>query len=144
LTDPGDVARRWLAASNAGDVDAMIDLYSEEAVHESPKVKRTMPGSDGKLVGKAAIRAWWVQSIGGVPGLSYELSALTSDGSRAVVEYVRRGPGQEALTAGTPGEIAARMLATAWSEPRGAYPATGTPTGRPNIAKASTQHPIRR
>ena len=97
MTDPGDVARRWLAASNAGDIEAMLDLYSEEAVHESPKVRRTMPGSDGKLVGKAAIRAWWVQSIGGVPGLIYELSALTSDGSRAVVEYVRRAPGQEAL-----------------------------------------------
>ena len=96
-TDPGDIARRWLAASNAGDVAAMIDLYSEDAIHESPRVKRTMPASDGKLLGKAAIRAWWEQSIGGVPGLSYELSALTSDDSRAVIEYVRRAPGQEAL-----------------------------------------------
>jgi hypothetical protein len=94
-TDPGDVARRWLAASNSGDVEAMIDLYSEDAVHESPKVRRSLPGSDGKLVGKAAIRTWWEQSIGGVPGLSYELSALTSDGSRAVIEYLRRAPGEE-------------------------------------------------
>ena len=110
MTDPGDVARRWLAASNAGDVEAMIDLYSEEAVHESPKVKRTMPGSDGKLVGKAALREWWVQSIRGVPGLNYELSALTSDDSRAVIEYVRRAPGQEAFAVAEIFEIRAGKI----------------------------------
>ena len=47
LTDPADVARRWLAAANAGDVEAMIDLYSDDAIHASPKVRTMMPGSDG-------------------------------------------------------------------------------------------------
>ena len=47
-------------------------------------------------------------------------------------------------TAGTSGITAARMLATAWSEPRGPYAATGIPVGSPNIASASTQQPMGR
>jgi hypothetical protein len=95
--DPGDVARRWLAAFNAGDVEALIELYAEDAVHESPKVRKAMPGSDGKLVGKAAMRAWWQQAFSRLPGMAYELTALTSDSSRAVIEYIRRAPGEQPL-----------------------------------------------
>ena len=64
-----------------------------------------MPGSDGKLIGRAALRSWWLQSIRGVPGLSYELSALTSDDLRAVIEYVRSAPGQEAFAVAESFEI---------------------------------------
>jgi hypothetical protein len=95
-SDPGDIARRWLAAFNAGDVEAVVDLYAEDAVHESPKVQKTMPGSGGKLKGKAAMREWWQQALSRSE-ISYELTALTSDQSRAVIEYVRRAPGDEPL-----------------------------------------------
>jgi hypothetical protein len=95
--DPGDVARRWLAAFNAGDVEAVVDLYADDAVHESPKVQKTVPGSDGKLRGKAAMRVWWNQALARQPGIIYELTALTSDHSRAVIEYIRRAPGEEPL-----------------------------------------------
>jgi len=97
-TDPGDVARRWLAAFNAGDVEALIELYAEDAVHESPKVRKAMPGSDGKLVGKAAMRSWWQQAFSRLPGITYELTAVTSDSSRAVIEYIRRAPGEQPIT----------------------------------------------
>lgn len=93
--DPGDVARRWLAAFNAGDVEALIALYAEDAVHESPKVRKAVPGSDGRLVGKAAMRDWWQDAFNRLPGMAYELTALTSDSSRAVIEYLRKAPGEE-------------------------------------------------
>jgi hypothetical protein len=96
-TDPGDVARRWLAAFNAGDLEALIELYAEDAVHESPKVRKAVPGSDGKLVGKAAMRDWWQQAFSRLPGMAYELTVLTSDSSRAVLEYIRRAPGEQPL-----------------------------------------------
>jgi steroid delta-isomerase-like uncharacterized protein len=95
--DPGDVALRWLAAFNAGDADAVAALYSEDAIHESPKVRRAMPASGGRLTGKAAIRDWFREAIARTPGMSYDLSALTSDDSRVVIEYMRRAPGEEPL-----------------------------------------------
>lgn len=91
------MARRWLAAFNAADVDAVVELYAEDAVHESPKIRKTMPGSGGKLIGKAAMREWWKQALGRQPSITYELTALTSDDSRAVIEYIRRAPGEEPL-----------------------------------------------
>jgi hypothetical protein len=96
--DPGDVARRWLAAFNAGDLDSLIELYADDAVHESPKIRKAMPASGGKLVGKTAMREWWKQAFSRLPGMTYELTALTSDRSRAVIEYIRRAPGQEPLS----------------------------------------------
>lgn len=91
------MAREWLAAFNAGDADALVELYSDDAVHESPKVRKAMPGSGGKLVGKSAMLAWWKQAFSRLPGITYELTALTSDGSRAVIEYIRRAPGEDPL-----------------------------------------------
>jgi hypothetical protein len=91
------VARRWLAAFNAGDVDSLVDLYADDAVHESPKVRKAMPGSGGKLVGRSAMRDWWQQAFTRLPGMTYELTTLTSNRSRAVIEYVRRAPGEEPL-----------------------------------------------
>jgi ketosteroid isomerase-like protein len=85
---------RWLEASNSGSIESMLDLYSEDAVHESPKVRAAVPGSDGKLSGKAAIRSWWQQTIGGTPGLKYELLNMTADASGAVIEYMRKAPGE--------------------------------------------------
>ena len=38
---------------------------------------------------------------------------------------------------------AARMFAIAAADPRGPYPAIGTPDPSPNMAMASTQHSIR-
>jgi hypothetical protein len=96
-TDPGDVARRWLSAFNAADVEALIELYAEDAVHESPKVRKAMPGSEGKLVGKAAMRDWWQDAFKRLPGMAYELTALTSNASRAVIEYIRNAPNEQPL-----------------------------------------------
>jgi ketosteroid isomerase-like protein len=95
--DPGEVARRWLSAFNAGDVEALLELYAEDAVHESPKVRMAMRGGDGKLRGKTALREWWQGAFSRLPGMTYELTALTSDPSRAVIEYIRRAPGEEPL-----------------------------------------------
>lgn len=96
--DPAEIVRLWLAASNAGNVEGMLDLYDDDAVHESPKVKAAVPNSDGKLVGKAAIRSWWRESVGASAALNYELTSLTSNDVRAVIEYVRRIPGQDPLS----------------------------------------------
>ena len=96
-SEPADVARRWLAAFNAADIEALIELYADDAVHESPKVRQAYAGSDGKLVGKAAMREWWQGAFSRLPGMTYELTALTSDASRAVIEYIRRAPGDEPL-----------------------------------------------
>ena len=89
------IARTWLLAFNAYDVDALIALYADEATHTSPKIRALYPETGGRLVGKAAIEAWWRGAIGRTPGLRYEETAITASDARVVLEYTRYADGQE-------------------------------------------------
>ncbi|MFI5297063.1 MAG: nuclear transport factor 2 family protein [Polyangiales bacterium] len=86
------IARRWLAAFNAYDVDALVALYADEATHTSPKIRALHPDTGGKLVGKTALSKWWRDANARLPGLRYELTAVTANDDRVFVEYVRHAP----------------------------------------------------
>jgi ketosteroid isomerase-like protein len=94
---PRELAERWLASFNEGDVDALVSLYAPDAVHHSPKLRAAHPETDGRVSGRERLRAWWSESFSRLPGLHYRTIALTADGERAVLEYVRELPGAEAL-----------------------------------------------
>lgn len=84
-----DIARAWLRAFNAHDVDALVALYDPDATHTSPKIRALHPDTGGKLVGRGALAAWWRDAIARLPGLRYVEAALTADGDRVFLEYVR-------------------------------------------------------
>jgi ketosteroid isomerase-like protein len=88
------IALRWLEAFNAHDVDALVALYAEDATHTSPKIRSLHPETGGKLIGKPALAKWWRESNARLPGLRYQLTALTASGERVFVEYLRHAPDQ--------------------------------------------------
>lgn len=90
------LARAWLQAFNTYDVDALVALYAEDATHTSPKIRALYPDTGGKLVGRAALARWWREANARLPGLRYEETALTADGERVFMEYLRHAPGGEA------------------------------------------------
>ncbi|HVE87258.1 MAG TPA: nuclear transport factor 2 family protein [Myxococcales bacterium] len=83
-----------MEAFNAHDVDALVALYAEDATHTSPKIRTLHPETGGKLVGRAALADWWRDSNARLPGLRYELTAITASAERVFIEYVRHVPGQ--------------------------------------------------
>lgn len=89
-----EVARAWLRAFNAHDVDALVALYAEDATHTSPKIRALHPATGGKLIGKQALAQWWREANARLPGLRYEETALTADGQRVFIEYLRHAPGE--------------------------------------------------
>jgi ketosteroid isomerase-like protein len=89
-----DIARAWLAAFNAHDVEALVALYAEDATHTSPKIRALSPDTGGKLVGKAALADWWRGAMRRLPGLRYDASAIIADEGRVVIEYLRLAPGE--------------------------------------------------
>ncbi len=91
---PADIARAWLDAFNAHDVATLVALYADDATHTSPKIRVLHPDSGGKLVGKAALAAWWNAANARLPGLRYEPTAIVADGARAIIEYVRHASGE--------------------------------------------------
>jgi ketosteroid isomerase-like protein len=91
---PLEIARAWLAAFNAHDVDALVALYAEDATHTSPKIRALHPDTGGQLVGRHALAEWWRDANRRLPNLHYEERAITADGTRAIIEYLRHAPGE--------------------------------------------------
>ncbi len=86
------VALAWLDAFNAHDVERLVALYADDCTHTSPKIRALHPDTGGKLVGRAALHAWWTESNARLPGLRYEKVALTANDDRVFLEYLRHAP----------------------------------------------------
>jgi hypothetical protein len=94
---PKEIVAEWLSAFNRGDADAMVALYSDEAIHTSPKLRAAQPASDGRVVGKAAMRRWWQDAFDRSPGIRYEVVTTVSDDHVAAIEYLRLAPGASTI-----------------------------------------------
>jgi 8-oxo-dGTP diphosphatase len=105
------LAEAWLRAFNAHDLDALLALYDDDAVHTSPKLRDREPATLGQIRGKAALRAWWADALQRLPQLRYEPLHITAMNGRVLMEYRRYNPGEppllvaEALVVSTRGLI---------------------------------------
>jgi ketosteroid isomerase-like protein len=97
MNDTATIARRWLDCFARQDLDGLLALYADDAVHTSPKIRALHPETGGELRGKPALRAWWGGAFARLAALRYDLTSVTADGDRAFIEYVRRVPGEPDL-----------------------------------------------
>lgn len=91
------LARRWLQAFNARDLNALLALYAPDAVHVSPKLRDRQPETKGEIRGTNALQAWWRGAMDRLTGLRYEPLHLTASGDRVFMEYLRTVPGEPDL-----------------------------------------------
>jgi ketosteroid isomerase-like protein len=94
------IAQRWFAAFNAHDLESLLALYHEDAVHFSPKLKVHRPETDGLIRGKDTLRAWWHDAFQRLPSLRYEVLTLTADDEQVFMEYIRHVEGEAELRVG--------------------------------------------
>jgi ketosteroid isomerase-like protein len=103
MTDPHDPARlvaiatSWLACFERRDLDGLLALYADDAVHTSPKIRVRHPETGGALRGKPAMRAWWGDAFERLPSMRYEPTSITADRDRVFMEYVRHVDGEPDL-----------------------------------------------
>lgn len=70
---PSTFAKRWLAAFNAKDLDAIMAHYAEDIEHSSPTVARVLGEPTGIVRGKVALRAYFEKALAAAPAdLRYE------------------------------------------------------------------------
>ena len=89
-----EIARQWFDAFNAHDLEKLLSLYDEGAVHYSPKLKIRLPETQGLVKGKVAMAAWWRDSFERLPTLHYVYTTLTSNDERVFMEYTRSVDGE--------------------------------------------------
>ena len=94
------IAEQWFEASNQHDIEKLLDLYSEDAAHYSPKLKLHQPESTGLIKGKEALRLWWTDAFKRLPQLHYTPLKLTAENDQVFMEYIRQTPGEEDLNVG--------------------------------------------
>lgn len=92
------VAFKWFAAFNDHNLENLLALYHENARHYSPKLKLRHPKTNGLIVGKPALRAWWQDAFKRLPELHYKMTALTANDERVFMEYIRQVPGEEDMS----------------------------------------------
>jgi RimJ/RimL family protein N-acetyltransferase/ketosteroid isomerase-like protein len=85
--DPEQFAISWAAAWNAHDVEAVLAHFAEDAVFSSPVATRVVPGSEGVLRGKSALRDYWTTAIRGLPDLQFEVVGVYAGIDTLVINY---------------------------------------------------------
>ncbi len=90
-----DLARAWLEAFNKRELERLLSLYADDAIHTSPKLRVRDPATNGEIRGKTSLRNWWSDSMARLPGLIYEERYLTASGNRVFMEYLRINPGED-------------------------------------------------
>jgi 8-oxo-dGTP diphosphatase len=94
-------ARAWMDAFNGRDLERLLALYADDAVHTSPKLRDRMPETKGEVRGKTALGAWWRDAMERLPDMRYEVRHLVAsqgpEGGRVFMEYDRIVPGEPTM-----------------------------------------------
>ncbi len=95
--DNFQIAKLWLKAFNEHDLDELLALYDDQAVHFSPKLKIRHPETNGLIKGKSALHSWWLDAFERLPQLAYQEKTITADEDKVFMEYIRMVPGEETM-----------------------------------------------
>jgi ketosteroid isomerase-like protein len=90
-----EIAQKWFAAFNEHNLEYLLSLYDDNAVHYSPKLKIRQPETKGYVTGKAQLRVWWQDAFERLPTLHYAVTTLTASEDRVFMEYTRQVAGEE-------------------------------------------------
>jgi len=69
--DAQTFAADWIDAWNSHDLDRILSHYSAEIIFLSPNAQKRV--GNGRVVGKAALRAYWGPGLADQPDLRFEL-----------------------------------------------------------------------
>ena len=71
--DARKLAKEWIAAWNAHDLEMILTHYDEAVELTSPAAAQLLGVPDGRVVGKANLRAYFQRGLDAYPELRFEL-----------------------------------------------------------------------
>lgn len=94
------IADKWFEAFNKHNLDSLLNLYDENAIHFSPKLLVNHPETKGLIKGKGELRKWWKESFDKLPTLKYFPEMIICEGENVFMKYKRTVDGQNDLIVG--------------------------------------------
>jgi ketosteroid isomerase-like protein len=91
--EPKAFAEAWVAAWNSHDLDRILAHYAPGIVFLSPIALQTV--GDGRVVGIAALRAYWSARLAARPDLKFDLLEVLAGHQCLTIRY-RNHRGQSA------------------------------------------------
>jgi len=102
------LAKNWIAAWNAHDLNKIMSHYDEQVVLVSPIAAKILDESSGMVKGKEALRAYFQKGLEVYPNLNFELLEVMWGISSVVLYYTN----QKGTKSGELMEISAAGLVT--------------------------------
>ena len=87
-----ELANHWVAAWNAHDLDLIMSHYEDAIELTSPVAAQLLGAPDGKVVGRANLRAYFERGLAAYPELQFRLEEVLW-GVNSVVLYYRNQKG---------------------------------------------------
>ncbi len=84
------LANHWVAAWNAHDLDSIMSHYEETIELISPVAARLLGTPDGKVVGKANLRAYFQRGLEAYPELHFRLEDVLWGINSIVLYYTNQ------------------------------------------------------
>ena len=84
------LAEHWVAAWNAHDLEAIMTHYDDAVELTSPVAAQLLGTSDGKVVGKASLRAYFRRGLEAYPDLHFQLADVLCGVNSVVLYYTNQ------------------------------------------------------
>jgi ketosteroid isomerase-like protein len=85
-----NLANHWVAAWNLHDLDLIMTHYDDAIELTSPAAAQLLGTFDGKVVGKANLRAYFQRGLEAYPELNFRLEDVLSGVSSVVFYYTNQ------------------------------------------------------
>src|SRR5437588_11957858 len=85
-----NLADQWVAAWNNHDLDAIMSHYDDAIELTSPVAAQLLRTADGKLVGKANLRAYFQRGLEAYPELHFRLEDVLWGVNSVVLYYTNQ------------------------------------------------------
>jgi len=82
-----NLAELWIAAWNAHDLDLIMAHYGDEVELTSPVAAQLLGISDGRVVGKASLKAYFQRGLENYPDLNFRLVDVLCGVNSMVLYY---------------------------------------------------------
>jgi len=84
------LANHWVAAWNAHDLDRIMTHYEDAIELTSPVAAQLLGRADGKVVGKAELRAYFQRGLEAYPDLNFRLEDVLWGLNSVVLYYTNQ------------------------------------------------------